>query len=956
MKKRNIGLAIFAIALFCTAGVITYKANFDGSGVVKAETMKATSGHECKSVSTGVTVDDLAFDSGKEVVEMYNSSSYTFNVTITYTSDSGAVSKEEMKLTPAQNKSNSLKVNYGSKLPSGGQIVIRVELPDPNNPPKKTWECWNEYTIDVANKNSAAFDNTNKEMCNNWLSLNKLYSNSLIEAVAGYSDAQKADLQKFMRTNLPYCTKDKVEYNYQPDDLKETMTNLERIYYTNNSQSSSSGNDSEFPEDKSLYQEVEDTQNLPLLQCKVNSDYLTPNELENPAIDQQALNVGDNANKPGSPNLYLYKHTDEGDPVSYTDTDGNSHEVCKVTCTEYVKVNFDPPQEVKAGLCFSYAVQVIAKTECNATYNDSAIPQLKESCTPYPHCNNVAGHEDSAGPDEAYDECIEKCDGGKYSQACADKCYTEVYEKGNTDVEDMSLDIYATSVLATQMAKETGECPPDKGTSWQQLYDYFHTYYTGKFTASNGRIIYQPVNLGTCYWNGYAPYYFSTPALAQKTWSTDVHNGGNYRATRDGDYQSYGFRKNNGGCSNNCVWLGCSASAAAVDPDKAMEDYNTNLERYNAAKVQCEASAQCESTDVTTSTFTIGVDNDEDRWKETNDTGGQKHPTDENSTCDYGTPDSDKIIQGRDSDDSTIEQGTGGACYCGNKDYTDWHHYTRWTFPGSWYDVKTGEVTLTPPSEGQKDYYNGGYNRYCVPRTNKEVNMGWMSEYYTNGKDRKKSTVPPDEWNIHAMTQNFGTYNWKIKMDCFYSVSNQEDVYEDGTPDDDDDTNESTSDKNVRIKAADTGNLLPGTTGEEKVSYNWTDSATKLDIENYEITPGAYKEAVESLGDNVFTDKYLDYEFTISGSDMAEIARKGDDYGVYDGDTVPIVGVEEEKANSLYAYKSNLIRSINSSSKYPKDEALVCNNIENYKSTVCAQFRNPTVTTMYQTYLERKNS
>lgn len=955
MKKRNIGLAIFAIASLCAAGVFTYNINFNGAGTVKAEVMKSDGKHECKNVSTSVTVNDLAFDKGVEKVEIYNSSTTdTFDVTVSYNAvDGSTVSKEQMKLTPQNNKSNPINIDYGNKVSGGGQVVIRVELPDPGN--HQSWECWNEYTVDVADKSDSYVGNTNLDMCNDWLSLKTLYSKSLKDAVKEYSADEKADLQAFLRTNLPYCTQEQVEYNYQADALKGTMENIERIYYTNKSINTGdiSTNDDEFPEDLSFYEEVQDTQNLPLLQCKVNSDYLEPNKLEDPSIDQQALNVGDNANKPGSPNLYLYKHTETGDPISYTDTDGTNHEVCKVTCTEFVKVNFDPPQEVKAGLCFSYAVQVIAKSECKADYTNTDIPQLKPSCTPYPHCNNVSGHEDSAGPDEDYDACIEECDGGKYTQSCADKCYTKVYEEGKSYTEEnSSLETHAASMLATPMAKEVGTCPPERGTTWQQLYDYFQTYYTGKFTASNGRILYEPVNLGTCYWNGYAPYYFSTPALAQKTWSTDVKNGGNYRATRDGDYQSYGFRKNNGGCSNNCVWLGCSADAVSVDPDKALEDYNTNLERYNNAKVQCDASAKCESTDVTTSTFTIGVDDDNERWKETNDTGGKKHPGDEGGTCDYGTPESDKIIQGRDGDENTITQGTGGACYCGDNNYRDWHHYTRWTFPGSWYNIKTGKVISTPPSEGEKDSYSGGYNKYCVPRTNEEVNLGWMAEYYANGKDRTKSTVQPEKWNIHAMTQNFGTYNWKIKMDCFYSVSNTED-FGPGTPDGGPD--ESTSDANIRYKAADPSNLLPGADGEEKISYNWSDSATKLDIENYEITPGAYKEEVESIGDDVFTDKYLDYEFNLSGADMASIARNGDNYGVYEGDTVAIVGADEKKANTLYAYKSDLIRSLKNS-KYPKPEALKCNNIENYKSTACSQFRNPTVTAMYQTYLARKNS
>lgn len=112
-----------------------------------------------------------------------------------------------------------------------------------------------------------------------------------------------------------------------------------------------------------------------------------------------------------------------------------NNEVCKVTCQEQFQVTYDPPVAVKAGLCFQYKVTVRSKVTCK-TEETGGIkwPTPPSTCGYVPICSNNAA-ETQAGPNEDFDNCVNACDGGKYSQSCINSCYKKIYEddsKSNT--------------------------------------------------------------------------------------------------------------------------------------------------------------------------------------------------------------------------------------------------------------------------------------------------------------------------------------------------------------------------------------------------------------------------------------------------------------------------------------------------------------------------------------------
>ncbi len=108
----------------------------------------------------------------------------------------------------------------------------------------------------------------------------------------------------------------------------------------------------------------------------------------------------------------------------------------RVECSEEMTVSYDDPKAVNAGGGFSYTTIITLTRTCHPV--QIKVPEKKSLCVYYAVCNG-RGHDHSincAGPNEDFDQCIQTCDGGKYSQDCIDSCYQEVY--GNTDVKTVS--------------------------------------------------------------------------------------------------------------------------------------------------------------------------------------------------------------------------------------------------------------------------------------------------------------------------------------------------------------------------------------------------------------------------------------------------------------------------------------------------------------------------------------
>lgn len=644
---------------------------------------------------------------------------------------------------------------------------------------------------------------------------------------------------------------------------------------------------------------------------------------------------------------YKYNYTTVNNGKSSNEKTVEEHEnVCKRTCEEAVEVKYGPPIASKAGLCFEYQIQVTSRVKCSSEVDNSKKPKKKKLCNPVPYCNNIPGKVHQGGSNEEFDACINSCDGGKYTESCSNKCYKKVYGSSKS-VGQVSFDFDFDPTVEKLRAM--------KG---QSGYDF--PGYEGRYNYSNGKISWS--NEGT-----YARYYHDNEDA--RTRKDDMNPARPYSAVR-------GFKRHYLGngeyCHDKCYF--------SIDEEKCLpnsylnseerdRDLKANKEAFANAVEKCKAGATCTTK---TANFKISVDYIEKVGEEPktinfpiSSAGGNNLKTDEKEDTCTSNPELGK--------DNNILLNYGG-CYesCGNGR----QYHTRWSFPGTWINNKTGEIVYKNPGSGSA--WKKQENKFCIPLNAKNVNPNWWNYYFnhvnsTAEKAGTKTSVTSSEfedvclknskstgttitnatsapssssitWNINGSTTNFGYFGWKFKFRCFYALnSNPANV-----------NTSSSSDKTVkekcvndtpstdyRIRSVDLKNLFPSTDGTEistadsvgrQPGFNWTQYATNVKNPAYISQPLVYVNEVQALGYNVYKDNTLDYEFYLTPYLMKTMRDENKKYGTFTGES-------KQVSTGIVAYKSDLWRDsgklAGNSTKVAKDRVLGCNNIDNYQSIKC---------------------
>ncbi len=152
-------------------------------------------------------------------------------------------------------------------------------------------------------------------------------------------------------------------------------------------------------------------------------------------------------------------------PKSSKTVEASKQTVCSRKCAEAVKVAYYPPQIVKAGMCFEYKVKITSYTRCEVAFdNKIGVLQNFPTCKDAngnirPNCNDIylvsepkpnTIHADNivsqgAGPNNIFENCINECDGGKYSAECSKQCYSKTYGS-NIESKNMSSNDFNVAV------------------------------------------------------------------------------------------------------------------------------------------------------------------------------------------------------------------------------------------------------------------------------------------------------------------------------------------------------------------------------------------------------------------------------------------------------------------------------------------------------------------------------
>lgn len=614
----------------------------------------------------------------------------------------------------------------------------------------------------------------------------------------------------------------------------------------------------------------------------VNKDYYYAQEVETKEIEYQYHYT----------NKYENEKNVNNKPVKKP---GGS---CTRTCEESVVVEYGPPVASKAGLCFEYKVRVTSRVVCNSSLKLQP-PETPSICTPTPYCNQISGHTHQGGPSEDFEKCIQECDGGKYSQSCSNKCYSEVYENDESDVDLLAIR-YGDQSIAQKM--------------WSSSFPG----YSGHYEWQNGSIVW----VGSGYGRWYQEFE-------------------DYRTrTEHGDYNVYsGFKKNDYGngnhCQDNCYWSGCEANEYMNEADAAQDTIN-NMKIYNQAIATCSAAASCTTK---TAEFTIGIDY--------TDTDGKDHTVDfplASSKVDTAKlPSHGEGFSGTTSGTEifipeltiTPEDQDGYAGCYDDANARNWYQ-VAWSFPGTWINNKTGEISYV--DKGNNTAWHNEKEKFCMPLNAVSVNTNWWNWKLVN---RNTNVNEKDiKYNIHAATTDFGYFGWNFDFECFYALQNEE-VTPPDCPDgsdcpsttppctgDDCETTISTEDYVFRI--VDLNDLFPKgaeTTenNQSKISatgrqpgYNWTLDATNDGDQqaafslqsknpNYPINPIELIKDIQSKGDSIYSDEYLDYRITLDSEGLKYLRdyNKKHKYTDYQGSTFVKNGVTSYYSDIISHFKSS---------------------------------------------------
>lgn len=612
---------------------------------------------------------------------------------------------------------------------------------------------------------------------------------------------------------------------------------------------------------------------------------------------------------------YKWNYT-EGSNASKVET----VDVCKRICEEAVEVKYGPPIASKAGLCFEYQIQVTSRVRCSTEVTGKP-PKKPGICDPIPYCNNTVYYQHQAGPNEEFEDCVNKCDGGKYSKKCSNKCYDKVYgkNKGKAKKTDYINDTVATKKLSG-------------GVSFEGKY-----YWSGNSIKWSGA-------------NTYARYYL------EHEYDRTISDAHSYHARN-------GFKWNDNGCTNRCYFSGCSQNQY-LNREDATKDYSYNITEYNNAVKKCKASASCTTK---SAVFKISVNyRDGDNNKKTIEFPYSTKKDTLNSSDKEDGCKSNPNLEANKGEHILLNYG---GCYknCGNGN----EYHARWSFPGTWINNKTGEISYKPvnsPGWTESD------KKFCIPLDAKNQNTKWWNYYYnhlvsgnsrssvkgetyekicdksgsSNSITNKNSISASDieDWNILGETTNFGYFGWDLEFKCFYALNDN--------PSEISKTSSSTSQEsickpeppNYKIRSVDLENIFPDPNGKELSTYsttgrapgfNWSSYVDNIVSKNsgYGILPTLYTQQVQKLGYKVYNDENLDYYFYITASQLQKLQKetKGNEkkYTSFNGKS-------EIRSNGVISYRSDLIRTEGNfkSKKVPNENVLGCNNIDNYAANQCA--------------------
>ena len=427
-------------------------------------------------------------------------------------------------------------------------------------------------------------------------------------------------------------------------------------------------------------------------------------------------------------------------------------------------------------------------------------------------------------------------------------------------------------------------------------------------------------------------------------------------------------------CHDSCSWNSndCSSNEY-LNYGYAESDYKANMKIYKKLVDRCKAAATCSTS---LAEFTISVDYTNSNKKKV--------------TIDFPySSEADKLVTdqsnstNKNENTTIINEPAPNGCFLTTNKNAQFYQ-AAWSFPGSWINNKTGEVSYKPKKTS--DGWRSLPDKFCIPLDAQNVNTAWWNSYYgtqlqsfsktsissASAIEKCKSisekgsiynykqTFTKDDiknidYNINGKTKKFGHFGWNISVSCFYALNTSiPKVTENSTTTDDKTPLECKTSSEARVRTVDLTNLFPSTDGTTKNSdstttgrtpgFNWSTYATISENKNptYTSSPAQYLADVQKLGYSVYSNNYLDYEITLDKAKLAELKKYGNSVSGTSGSTKKDKNYTAFDGTSTVSdktgvtrYTSNLLGSLGSNIKRPRPAARECNNMKNYDSDEC---------------------
>ena len=698
---------------------------------------------------------------------------------------------------------------------------------------------------------------------------------------------------EIMKNAVPYCFLKKTYEEYDEATISSWIKTAEELYNTMNT-----SNQTDLPPLTEGYEEVNSTTGTLVCDAFSNNNYDTPHK-------------------------YSYEETKNIDN-------------CETTCREEIEVNFSDPVATQAGMCFQYLIEIKSKVNCSSRYT-GPVPSRKPVCNPSPICINGKKGFDAGGPNEDFDQCIQECDKGEYTQKCIDKCYKKIYDnkaktKKTTTKEDIKISsgLYNYQEEFYEIIKLENSCPGPNNA--QKLYEYMQNNPSGQFVNGSWDSDFDNTNsINTNSICSLGPYYFRSLSQTQKTinmWKgQQSYSNRNkyYRAGSDGILKA--VHKDGTWCNDSCSWRGvCNSENTALTEALAQKEYEEQLQEYAAAKAACENKSLTCTNEQTN--YKIIVDN-KDSDKDDND--DKKEFTSSQIL-------NDNKVTGDFPSMVTLIDGT-----CEDKDPDDWDYHNIITFPGGWINNKTGQ-TIHSIEPGFEEFYTYTGNQYCTKFNSIPVNTSWYNWKVNSiqlNEEQKENITKEIDYNINGEIENYGYFGWNFNIKCFYAIDDPKDpncTINGKNPDypicHDDGKEKIHPINDYKFRPVDLNNLFPTKENKEErsIGFNWTCEATNLSNKDYLVQPETLRKEIETLGDDVYNgNEYLDYQIVLTPKTINKIRNYNKNYKIYteptsnDKEKVSVAG--NNKTAGVTVYKSKFLDDVlDSEQELVKRGLIGCNN------------------------------